>query len=313
MTYINQLLFIGDKMIIEGKEYKPFNVVLIGVPGIGKSTWASNAPNPLFIGADEMSELDCARLPQVKSFDEFENQLKWILKEKPKKETLVIDTIDSVEQLLHAKILSEDPKSNGAMAKAHGGFGKAYEMAQHEMIRIRDQYLKPIRDQLGWNIIILSHCKKTTASDTILGLQYDTYEMTLHQKAQNVFVDWVSCVFFANYVAHQADDANSSKVFALGHGERVLLTEKRPGHLGKNRFNLPYEIPLDFNEFHKLFKGFYEVSGPTKEALLASINGLLNNIKDVDLKSRVLKTVADAGSNTKKIQRVLQRVQELTI
>lgn len=298
--------------VISGRLYKPFNVVLIGIPGIGKSTWASESPSPLFIGGDEIDELDADRLPQVTSYDEFTDQLKWVYNSKPKNETLVIDTIDSIEKLLHKKILSGDMKANGSMAKAYGGYGKAYEMAESEFIKLRDDYLKPIRDKNNMNIIILSHCKKTMASDTILGLQYDTYEMTLHQKVQNVVCDWVSCVFFANYVAHQADDANSSKVFALGHGERVLLTEKRPGHLGKNRFNLPYELPLKFSEFYSRFQDFYKNDSKVSiDDLKRQITGLTENVKDDSLKSKINESVLAAANDEKKLERILKRTQEL--
>lgn len=299
-------------MIISGKVLKPFNVILMGTAGIGKSTWAASAPKPLFIGAEENDELNCDRLPQVKSFDEFEEQLKWIVKEKPKHETLVIDTIDSIEKLLHKKIVSEDSKSSGSMAKAHGGYGKGYEAAESSMLRVRDEYLKKARDVMGMNIIILSHCKKVTASDTILGLQYDTYEMTLHQKVQNVFCDWVSCVFFANYVTRQVDDANSNRVFALGDGERVLLTEKRPGHLGKNRFNLPYEMPLDFNEFYARFKSFYEAGEKVSaEDMKIKALGLCENIKDENLKVKVIDSINKSGSDPKKLERIIKRTEEI--
>jgi hypothetical protein len=299
--------------IITGKLAKPFNVLLIGVHGIGKSTWAANSPNPLFIGAEENDELHAARLPQVKSWTDFEAQLKWIITTKPKYETLVVDTIDSVEKLLHKKILEDDDKSKGNMAKAMGGYGAAYDYAMNEMTRIRDTYFKAIRDDLKMNIIILSHSKKTTATDTILGFQYDSYEMALHQKTQNVFADWVSAVFFANYLTYRADDKDTTKGFAVGAGERVLLTEKRPGHLGKNRFNLPYQLPLEFSEFYSRFKEFYK--GDVKVdplQLLEQIKGACQNIGDETLKKKIMVSVDEAGSDATKLGRILKRVQDLT-
>jgi septin family protein len=38
--------------IIRGKKKKPFNVMLLGTPGIGKSTWAASCPSPIFITAE---------------------------------------------------------------------------------------------------------------------------------------------------------------------------------------------------------------------------------------------------------------------
>lgn len=299
--------------VITGRQYKPLNLLILGIQGIGKSTFGAGAPTPLFIGAEENDELESARLPHPKSWNDFEDQLKWIVKEKPNYETLVVDTIDSLEKLLHRQILETDDKAKGNMAKAMGGYGAAYEYAANEMVRIRDVYFKTIRDELKWNIIILSHSKKVTATDTILGFQYDSYEMSLHQKTQNIWADWVSAILFANFVTYRADDKDSTKGFAVGAGERVLLTEKRPGHLGKNRFNLPYQIPLDFQELNTRIKDFYDSSKVMSlEQTLSSIKGLSENIADEQLKKKIMASVDGANGDLKKLSQILKRVQDLT-
>lgn len=273
--------------IIRGKIKKPFNIIMYGHPGVGKSTWAKNSPEPIFIGAEEIDDLDVDRGKRAETWLEFEGQVASLIQTMSSGRTLVIDTLDSVEKLLHRHILSQDTKSAGSMAQAHGGYGRAYERAESEFLKLR-QSLQQLRDR-GVAIILLAHSHKTLAIDTVLGLQYDTHEMSLHKKAQSVFVDWASAVLFATSVNYRSDDDNSDKVFAIGQGERVVLTEKRPGFLAKNRYNLPYEMPLDFGVFYEKYNEFYELDSSADSAdIYQQCFRLLVNISDDSLRSTIL-------------------------
>jgi hypothetical protein len=309
----NEKLSKGCEMqIISGRKYKPINAIVYGPPGVGKSTWAANAPKCLFIHAEEVDELNVDRLSQVKSWEELEAQLKWILETKPKYESLVLDSMDAFEKLLHKDILKKDPKCNGNLAKALGGYGAGYEYAANEMIRIRDTYIKEIRDQLGWNIIILSHSKKVTASDAVLGFTHDSYEMTLHQKTSNVWSDWVSAIFFASFITYKSEDDNSPKQFAIGAGERVMYTERRPSFTAKNRYDLPPTLPLEFGAFYTAFKAFYDGKEKSADELRQSIIGLMENVADVELKKKIEKSVEEAKNDVTKLKTIQKRMVELT-
>jgi hypothetical protein len=307
--------------IIKGRMKKPFNVVLIGVPGIGKTSWAvgyedaqgvwhDGAPNPVVIGPEENDEIQADRFPQPASFDEFNLQLLDLVRNPRGYKTVVVDTLDAVEKLLHQKILAMDSKQSGSMMAALGGYGKAYERAESEMVYTRS-LLKQLRDKHGMNLILIAHTKTARAVDTVLGLEYDTFEMNLHAKVQALFVGWVSCVLFANYVAKAQEGVNSDKVFAMGHGERVLLTAKRPGHLGKNRYNLPYKLPLEFSEFMAGYEAFYAGKLPEPAQLIDAILGLLSNVQDEDLKKKIMLNIESNKDNAKVLQAYLDRVQEL--
>lgn len=296
--------------VTTGKKKEPFNILVFGQPGLGKTTFAAGAPKPIILGGEETGEINVARMPQPKTFDELMQQMDHLIKEKGLGfETLVIDTIDSVESFVHRMLLASDPKHTGSMIAAHGGFAKALDMAVTELLKFRDK-LKTARDQFGMNIILLAHAKKVQITDPIMGMVYDSYELNLHQKAQAVFVDWVSAVLFANYVVHPQAGTNTDKIFATGEGERVLLTEKRPGHLSKNRFNLPYEMPLSFAAFYKAYNDFFS-EGPSTSAIIETILGLLANITDEELKAKVMTQVKASTNNMDKLIKIEQRVREI--
>lgn len=244
--------------INSGKITKPINVLLYGVEGIGKSTFASGAPKPIFIGAEENDELEAHRFPRCDTWAQFLEGLQTLIDEKHDYKTVVVDTIDSVEILLHKMIIDGDKAES--MAKACGGYGAGYTKAANEMTNVR-RMLARLRDDKGMNVIILAHAQKTKFDEPIHGVSYDTYEMKIDKRVGPLFKDWVSCILFANYVTHKSTN-KSGKEILVGIGERKILTEKRPGHDAKNRFNLPYEMNLSFGEFISSVKEFYK---PTKK------------------------------------------------
>lgn len=301
---------MSESFVVQrGKKKQPINIVVVGTPGVGKSSFAAKAPRPIFLGADETGELDIDRMPRPKSYVELLSQLDHLIKNKGLEyQSVVIDTLDSVEQMVHQELLASDPKKTGSMIAAHGGYGKALDMSASRLTDLRER-LKTLRDQHGMNVIIVAHAKKATATDSILGMSYDTQEMALHAKAQAIFADWVSAVLFATYIIHPQAGTNTDKIFAMGEGKRVLLTEKRPGHIGKNRFSLPYEMDLDFNAFKAAVDKFYD-DGPSAEAVSVVIAGLCENV-DEDLKGKVLGQMKIANGDITKLQKIELRLREV--
>ena len=69
-------------------------VVVYGPEGIGKSTFASQFPDPLFIDTEgSTKKLDVKRLPKPTSWQMLKDEITDIINERPCK-TLVIDTAD---------------------------------------------------------------------------------------------------------------------------------------------------------------------------------------------------------------------------
>jgi hypothetical protein len=299
-------------MIIKGKKKKPAAIIAIGVPGIGKSRFGESCPYPLFMGAEENDELSADRLPIPDSWEDAKAQARWVLKNKVPYKTLVIDTIDSLQQLLHAHVLKSSKNKTGSMAKAHGGYGAGFDISEREFLEFRN-ILKALRDEKGMHIVILGHVKKSQATDPILGLQYDTFEMNLHHKEQAVFVDWCSAVMFANYVSHTAEmDNTSDKKFVIGEGERVLLTEKRPGHLGKNRYKLPYELEMPEEDpsgpFWEGYEAFYSDVGRSTEQIKGNISKMAGEL-DEGTQEKIKANVEKAGNDVARLEKLEQRVK----
>lgn len=75
-------------------------VVLYGSEGIGKSTFASCFPDPIFIDTEgSTKKLNVKRMDKPTSWTMLKEQIKYIIAHPELCSTLVIDTIDWAEQL----------------------------------------------------------------------------------------------------------------------------------------------------------------------------------------------------------------------
>ena len=86
--------------ITRGKIPGAKKVVLYGPEGIGKSTFASQFPDPLFIDTEgSTKELDVARTEKPSSWTMLMSQVSEVANDPSICRTLVIDTVDWAEQL----------------------------------------------------------------------------------------------------------------------------------------------------------------------------------------------------------------------
>lgn len=230
--------------LIEGTQQEPNITVAYGVPGVGKSTFASGSENPIFVGPERNGSLNVSKLKRSQSHDQLAQQLKDIAAGKYDSKnfrTVVLDSIDMHEKVIHDDIVKKEPGST--MATAMKGFGKAYNFAGTKLYEVKE-LLDNIRNKKEMNVIVLGHSIVTKFSDPILAVEYDVYEMCLHKTKRvdynSVFTDWADMVLFLNWKTYKTEDGNH----AVSIGKREILTEYRPSHLAKNRFNLPYSIEM---------------------------------------------------------------------
>ena len=297
--------------IISGKVKKPFNVLLYGQPGAGKSSWASHAPSPIFIASDELDELDVDRLPHVTTYKAVMDQLTWIEKEKHNYKTVVIDTIDAIEAIVHQEILSKEKSDKTrSMNKACGGYGNAFNVSLDWMTAIRDTLIR-IRHNKKMNIITICHSVTSVTNDPLLGDSYTEYDLSLHKHVQSLFVDWVSAVLFIAFDVNKADNDK----FAYGSGKRFIYTQKKPGFEAKNRYHLdavlacPEENP--FSSFWAGYTNYFKGNEPTAKQVIMQVKGLLDNVKDQAVIDKVKEDVRANKTDPKKLMLIKEQVQQL--
>jgi len=244
--------------IIEGKEKRPLKIVIYGPEGIGKSTFASQFPEPLFIDTEGgTSNLDIRRIKCNKSWDELIAVVKEIIKNPTICKTVVLDTADWAESLCSNAVCEKYRKNN----IEDFGYGKGYVYLVDEfskLLTLMDELI-----EIGINVVITAHAKPRKFELPEEQGAFDRYEMKLTKQVAPLIKEWSDALFFVNYKIYVVTTENNSKK-AQG-GKRVLYTTHHPAYDAKNRFDLPEELELNFESIKHLF---HELEMPKTELII---------------------------------------------
>lgn len=227
--------------IIRGIRVAPVRVVIFGTEGIGKSTLASQFPNPIILDTEAgTGRIDCARVlcPDAMSL---ESAMLDLGGDAQGFKTVVIDSADWAERrIIEALIRKASKKSIEDF-----GFGKGYTMVAEACSRILG-----LADQLvarGLHVVFVAHStiKKTSPPDETDG--YDRWELKLTRQTAPLFKEWADLLLFCNYKTKLIEGSDGRKK-ATGGKTRVMYAERCAAWDAKNRYGLPAEMPMEIGE-----------------------------------------------------------------
>lgn len=226
---------------------RPPRIVLYGVHGIGKSTFASQAPSPVFIPTEEgLDAISATAFPLCTSFEDMMGAISALADEDHDFSTVVMDSADWAEQLIHKKVAADN---NVATIDAIG-YGRGYKAAVDYWKQLLEGF-DYLRNTKNMQVILLAHSQVKRFDDPLTD-PYDRYQLDLHHGSASVVAEWCDILMFANqqYSTVKSDVGFNQKVTrAVGTGTRVLYTQERPGWSAKSRWPLPDTLPLDYGKF----------------------------------------------------------------
>lgn len=244
--------------IQSGREKRPPRIMIYGSEGIGKSTLAASAPNPIFIQTEDgLGEINCHKFPLAKSLAEVLAELTAIRDEPHEYRTVVIDSADWLERLIFDEVCREFGVRN--IEKADGGYGRGYTHALTHWRKVI-AVLQEIRDRRDMIAVLVAHAKVERFEDPE-NAAYDRYTPRLHKHAAALISEWTDAVFFANKkfriqkenAGFSGERAIAAPIGAEG-GERMIRTVGSPACIAKNRYGLPAELPLSWQAFVEAYR-----------------------------------------------------------
>lgn len=287
----------------KGKLAKPMRVLLAGVEGIGKSTFASKAPAPIFLCAEDgTAELDVQRFPEPCSWAEVFEAIDTLATEPHDLQTLVIDSADWLEPMCWRAVCDKpDPKTRKRYESIEDfGYGRGYSAALEEWRRLAAA-LGRLRAARGMHVILIAHTWIKTFKNPE-GDDFDRYQLKLHDKAAGFLREWSDVVLFANYETFTHESNGRAK--GVSTGARVIHTERCAAWDAKNRYDLPATLPLDWDAFHEAVKAHRPADAAT---LQARISAMLEQASS-SLKARVQDSVKNAGDNAAELARIANKL-----
>lgn len=228
-------------------QIEPMKVLIYGVEGIGKTTFASKFPNPIFIDTEGSTGfINARKLPNPTSWTMLLDELEDI-KSDPRGKTLIIDTLDWAERLAKKYLMDK----NKWAAIDSTNYGSRYVALSDEIGKLLNK-LTEIKD-VGINVVLTAHAetKKHELPDE-MG-QYDKYTLKLEKRDAGLAKEWADMILFFNYKTTIISDSKSNSKKATG-GQRVMYTTHKPAWDAKNRLGLPDELPIDFETIRELFE-----------------------------------------------------------
>ena len=244
--------------ISRGKRPRHIFALIYGTDGVGKSSWASHAPRPIFIGAEKGTEqLDVARFPQTDSIGELFSQVRALQTEKHNFDSVVLDSLDWIEPLIWKAVCDEGKVET--IEQYARGYGKGYVRAL-DLWRTLLKELSVLNDKM--HVLLIGHAQIKSFQDPELPSAYDRYQLKINDKAAALVREAADAVLFARFETELVK--TNGKTRAYGEGNRIMYTESRPGWDAKNRFNLPFVLSLDWKVFGDAIRAFLRAQGEGK-------------------------------------------------
>lgn len=222
-------------------------ICVYGPEGIGKSTLATYAPNPLFLDTEMgTSHLNISRV-EAATFEQVTATIQALIQEEHNYQTLVLDTADNLKRYCEESVMRE----NNWKSLETPGYGKGFRIAFE-----RFKLLITLLDQLinrGIHVINICHAKVLRINPPD-NTEYNKYCLKVsdsnkeNDDSRLFLKEWSDCVLFCNFDTV----VNSSQNKAIKH-ERIIYTTSSPAWEAKNRYNLPEKMPMTAESMQQIF------------------------------------------------------------
>jgi len=233
-------------LIQNGYVAAPVNLVIYSAEGVGKSTFAANAPAPLFIDFEKGSNfLNVSRI-KPDSYGHFLEILKMLETEEHQFQTLVVDSVDFAEQLISDYVCRQHKKNN----IEEWGYGAGYKYLAKEFINFLNT-VDRLRLHKAMNIIFIAHSTIKKFEDPRLQQSYDRYTLKLHHSNADRLKESCDFLFYATYQDMTVGGADNTKARGISTGKRQLMTQRTPAYDAKTRVPLPTELDLSWQAFYE--------------------------------------------------------------
>lgn len=248
--------------ITKGKQQRAQRVVLYGVESVGKSTFAAQFPNPLFLDIEQgTSHLNVDRC-DIGSWKQLTDSL--AESKETDYQTIVIDSADWAERLCVEDLLATSKKTS----IEDFGFGKGWVMVAERMSRMLASIDTLI--DAGKNVVLIAHSKivRFEAPDALAA--YDRYELKLSKQSSPLLKEFADELWFLRFKT-KVSTSETGKGKGIGGKERILLTTHSAAYDAKTRSGLAEELPLEWASVSHLFATAKATPAPAPAPVVCKI------------------------------------------
>lgn len=210
------------------------SILIYGPSKIGKSTFASQAPDAIFLATEPgLNALEVYQQP-IGNWTDFLEACAELAKGEHKFKTVVVDTIDILYRLCADHICQK----RGIEHESDGSHGKVYGLIKNEIYRVLTKLA-----HLPYGLILISHSQDRDL-ETRTGTITRTVP-TLSESFRQIVIGMVDLILYCDVQVEQAEDGTRTH-------RRVVRTKPSPNYDAGDRFGcLPEVMDLNFHTFAK--------------------------------------------------------------
>lgn len=237
----------GGLTLQRGKIQRAQKMGIHGPESVGKSTLASQMPEPVFIDAENgTAHLDIVRFPEITKWEDVAAAVQQLATSDHEFKTVVLDTIDWCERLLIEFVCRKGNK--GSIEDF--GYGKGYVLIAEEFAKFLISLDALIKR--GMHVVCLAHSAVRKFELPEQAGSYDRYELKLTKHSAPLLKEWCDHLLFCNFVTKVAESDGGRKR-GVGGRERVIFTTHAAAFDAKNRAGLPDKLPFTFESIAPVF------------------------------------------------------------
>lgn len=232
--------------IQQTRHASPPRIVIHGSEKVGKSTFASQAPCPIFIRTEDgLNGIDTTAFPLADKYQDVRDSLSALATQSHNFKTVIIDSADWLERIIHEEICTNEKVKT--VAKAGGGYGQGYITAMsywREIVKALDWLNK----NLGMITIIICHSEVSEMRDPEHE-SYDIAKLKLHKSSTALLCEWADIIGYAKRpIIVSKNDSGEHKAINTGNVNNELVIGKSPTCVSGNRYGIAQQIiPLNWD------------------------------------------------------------------
>jgi hypothetical protein len=236
----------------------PNRYVLYAGEGWGKTSFAAQMPKPIFIqtrGETGLETLiDAGQLGEVPHFPEVHDwqtltaAIQWLRDTDHGYRTIVIDTLNGAERLLHEMVCHRDYAGDWG-DRGFGSYQKGFEVSLADLNLLLSA-LDSLRLDKRMTVVWLAHRRILTVKNPA-GADYDTYQPDVDRRTWACVSKWADVILYGDMeviVGEVKEQRKNGEVVGKkGKGvaqARILRCQSTPAWVAKNRLGLPAEIEV---------------------------------------------------------------------
>jgi hypothetical protein len=270
-----------------GPMVTPKRLCFYGTRGIGKSSLAADAPEPIFLDLGNATEhLNVSRypLPPEPTYQDILDAIDDIAASEHAFRTLVIEDVGELESLMWRRLISEAPMNKDGERPTSiesFGFGKGYTMAEAEW-RVLVHRLDQLRLRRAMHVIMLGHSTVKSFKNPT-GENYDRHVPLIDAKAVGVIGANADVVGFVTFddIAKRLQTTTPAKKAIGVTGRRIIHLEHSAAWDAKCRLPMATMVDLEeVNPWAPFAEAIYRLHSMTPDGLRQQIADELERLGD---------------------------------